>query len=65
MVGWRSGPSGRNEYIVFISETKAKRLALSTLIKERLLGVRPDEQDLVLDDSDWIEIVAALEGAQP
>lgn len=53
------------EYVVFKTQTQARRLALSGLIKTRLLGVRPEDQDLVLDDHDWIEIVAALEGAAP
>lgn len=37
-------------------------LALAELIKTRLLGVRPDDQDLVLEDEDWRLIIAALEG---
>jgi hypothetical protein len=62
MVGARGGFSQR-EYVVFKTETQARRLALSNLIKTHLLGVRPDDQDLVLEDHDWMEIVAALEGA--
>lgn len=38
----------------------ARRLA--RLIETRLLGVRPDDQDLVLEDSDWIIILKALRG---
>lgn len=63
MVGFRDHGAGRHEYIVFISQTAARRLALSELIKTRLLGVHPEDQDLVLEDGDWAEIVAALEGA--
>lgn len=33
--------------------------------KARLLGVHPDDQDVELEDSDWTEIVAALEGDKP
>lgn len=36
---------------------------LSDLIRTRLLGVHPDEQDLQLDDDDWRVILAALEQA--
>ncbi|MDO8800036.1 hypothetical protein [Phenylobacterium sp.] len=37
--------------------------ALATLIKDRLLGVRPDDQDLVLEDHDWEMVIAALEAS--
>lgn len=62
MVGsiWRDG--AKPEYVVFISQIAARRLALSELIKTRLLGVHPEDQDLVLEDGDWADIVAALEG---
>lgn len=63
MVGGRDKEDGHREYIVFITATDARRLALSDLIKTRLLGVKPEDQDLTLEDSDWAEIVAALEGA--
>ena len=33
---------------------------LADLIETRLLGIEPDEQDVVLEDSDWRVIVAAL-----
>lgn len=62
MVGARDKAGGGSEYIVFISHTAARRLALSDLIKTRLLGVHPEDQDLVLEDGDWADIVAALEG---
>lgn len=38
---------------------------LATLIKERLLGVDPDDQDLQLEDHDWQLIIDALTSAQP
>ena len=53
----------RTQYAVFTSATAARRMALSNLIKERLLGVPPDGQDLELEDAEWAEIVAALEGS--
>ena len=34
--------------------------SLAELIETRLLGVEPDEQDLVLEDYDWRTILAAL-----
>lgn len=34
--------------------------SLAELIETRLLGVEPDEQDLVLEDDDWRTILAAL-----
>lgn len=34
--------------------------ALSELIAHRLLGVRPEDQDLVLEDDDWRLIIDAL-----
>lgn len=37
-----------------------RRYVLADLIRTRLLGVRPDDQDLVLEDKDWTEIIAAL-----
>jgi hypothetical protein len=37
---------------------------LARLIKTRLLGVAPDSQDLVLEDRDWLRIIAALEGVR-
>lgn len=36
------------------------REKLSETIKTRLLGVEPDEQDVVLEDNDWRMILAAL-----
>ncbi|MGN6539159.1 MAG: hypothetical protein ACTHKQ_25960 [Mesorhizobium sp.] len=65
MVGARDDADGRREYIVFTSQKAANRLALSQLIKTRILGIEPDSQDLVLEDADWAEIVAALEGDRP
>lgn len=65
MVGARDDENGRREYVVFMSQKAANRLALSGLIKTRLIGVEPDSQDLVLEDADWFEIVAALEGDRP
>lgn len=56
-VGWRDG-----KYIVFMSPAQARRLELSELIKTRLLGVLPEDQDLTLEDGDWAEIITALEG---
>lgn len=35
-------------------------LALAEIIRTRLLGVHPDEQDVVLEDDDWRIILAAL-----
>lgn len=64
MVGGRGSVPGR-EYVVFKTVTQARRLALSQLIKTRLIGVHPEDQDLVLEDHDWFEIVAALEGVAP
>lgn len=37
-----------------------KREKLSETIKTRLLGVEPDEQDVILEDDDWRMILAAL-----
>lgn len=62
MVGSRR-VDGKPEYRVFMSRAQARRLALSELIKTRLLGIRPEDQDLILEDHDWIEIISALEGA--
>lgn len=42
--------------------TTAKRLELAELIRASLLGVAPDSQDVVLEDHDWLEIIAALGG---
>lgn len=61
MVGSR-WTNGKPEYLVFKTKVQAQRLALSALIKTRLLGVKPEDQDLVLEDGDWMTIVAALEG---
>lgn len=33
---------------------------LAALIERRLLGVAPDDQDLVLEDHDWQRIIEAL-----
>jgi hypothetical protein len=52
------------ERVAFISQTQARRLALAELIKTRLLGVRPDDQDIELDDHDWMDIIAALDPAE-
>jgi hypothetical protein len=49
----------------YAAGVEACRLELSELIKSRILGVRPEDQDLVLEDKDWREIVAALEGRSP
>ena len=38
-----------------------ERQALADLIKSRLMGVLPDDQDLVLEDSDWALIIGSLE----
>ncbi len=42
------------------SETYDCYASLSRLIATRLLGVKPDEQDLELDDHDWRLIIDAL-----
>jgi len=34
---------------------------LAALIRARLLGVRPEDQDLVLEDQDWRLIIDALQ----
>lgn len=65
MVGARDGVDGRRQYVVLKTQKQARREALSALIRERILGVRPEDQDLVLEDEDWMEIVAALEGDRP
>ena len=65
MVGGRDKEDGRREYIVLMSRKAARRLELSGLIKTRLLGIHPEDQDLVLEDGDWAEIVASLEGDRP
>lgn len=39
--------------------------ALATMIRTRLLGVRPDDQDLALEDHDWRLIIEALEALGP
>lgn len=36
---------------------------LAAMIRTRLLGVRPDDQDLALEDQDWRLIISALEAA--
>lgn len=46
---------------VLISQRQASRTALSEIIKTRLLGVRPEDQDITLEDADWMEIIATLE----
>lgn len=46
-------------------KVRAARLALSETIKTRILGVRPEDQDVVLEDDDWFHIIAALEGDRP
>lgn len=61
-VGARDRADGGREYTVFISKRAARRLELSDLIKKRLIGIPPDSQDLHLEDHDWFEIIAALEG---
>ena len=38
----------------------AGRETLSKIIRQRLLGVAPDDQEVVLDDDDWRLILAAL-----
>ena len=42
----------------------AGREALSKIIRQRLLGVAPDDQDVVLEDDDWRLILAALSAPQ-
>lgn len=66
-VGFRvtDGTSGSQEYTVFISKVQAARLALSETIKTRILGIRPEDQDIVLEADDWFHIIAALEGDRP
>lgn len=56
---------GNRQCVVFMSLTAARRLAISETIKNSLLGVRPEDQDVVLEDADWGEIIAALEGRAP
>lgn len=58
MVGYREKEP---RYVVFIEPEAARRLSLSETIKTRLLGVKPEDQDLVLEDYDWMRIIAALE----
>lgn len=36
---------------------------LSETIRTRLLGVKPEDQDVVLEDADWNIILTALDGA--
>lgn len=60
-VGGRDDAMGRREYAVLLTKREARCLTLSELIKTRLLGVDPADQDLVLEDSDWADIVVALE----
>jgi len=38
---------------------------LANLISGRLLGVKPDDQDLVLEDADWRLIIDALQAVVP
>lgn len=64
-VGGRDNAAGYREYIVFLSLHEARCLEISDLIKTRLLGVAPDDQDLVLEDSDWAHIIQALERVAP
>lgn len=65
MCGARDDVDGKRQFVVFMSLTAARRLAISETIKNSLLGVRPEDQDVVLDDADWGEIIAALEGRAP
>lgn len=60
--GFRRGEPGS---VWLISRGQARRNELAELIKARLVGVDPESQDLVLEDHDWREIVAALEDPRP
>ena len=44
--------------------TAAERAELIATIETRLLGVDPDEQDVRLEDHEWLEIIAALKSVQ-
>jgi len=45
---------------VIPSKTEAAAV-LADIIRQNLLGVRPDDQAVVLDDDDWRLILASLE----
>jgi len=57
MCGWHEGANGS---VWFISREQAAHTALAELIETRLIGVRPDDQDIELDDEDWTRICQAL-----
>lgn len=42
-------------------ENLVQQFGLAEVIKTRLMGVDPDEQDVHLDDDDWKAILAALD----
>lgn len=48
--------------VATLAEKQDRRERLVELISTRLLGVRPEEQDVVLEDADWREMLAALRG---
>jgi len=64
MVGAYDDAEGTRHYVVLMSRERAERMDLSSLIKTRLLGIAPEDQDLALDNDDWMRIVAALEGVE-
>lgn len=47
--------------LVCISSQQLASANLAELIKTRLFGVPPDDQDVVLEDQDWSKILSALE----
>lgn len=61
-LGYRLDAKGSPNDIVGFMTAKARDAAeLAHLIRTRLLGVDPDDQDLELEDHDWQLIIDVLE----
>lgn len=55
-----------NEHVAApVEASGSEREKLAATIKRHLLGVAPDDQDVVLEDDDWQLILAALLSARP
>jgi len=54
------GCKNRISLIEYGLEMGKMRKSLSEIIRTRLLGVKPEDQDIVLEDDDWRVILAAL-----
>lgn len=63
-LGYRLDAKGHpNDIVRFITPDERADAKLAQLIRTRLLGVDPGDQDLELEDHDWERIIAALDGA--